>query len=105
MIVVSFLYPNTEQARFDAAYYVEKHVPLALGLLGDAVRGLIVETGTGATAWRIRFGAAARISRIIRSGDAMFTDHTRETAPADSQTQIDVSLTTFGFLPKLASER
>ncbi|PBB25263.1 MULTISPECIES: EthD family reductase [unclassified Mesorhizobium] len=47
MIIVSFLYPNTEQARFDAAYYVEKHVPLALGLLGDAVRGVIVETGLG----------------------------------------------------------
>lgn len=47
MIIVSFLYPNTEQVRFDAAYYVEKHVHLALGLLGDAIRGVIVETGLG----------------------------------------------------------
>ena len=47
MIIVSFLYPNTEEARFDAAYYVENHVPMTLGLLGDAVRGVIVETGIG----------------------------------------------------------
>ncbi|CDX34560.1 hypothetical protein MPLA_180087 [Mesorhizobium sp. ORS 3359] len=65
MIIVSFLYPNTERARFDAACYVEKHAPLALGLLGDAVRGVIVETGLGGAAGCPR-ALHRRVSRAVR---------------------------------------
>ncbi|WP_210211317.1 MULTISPECIES: hypothetical protein [unclassified Mesorhizobium] len=61
MIIVSFLYPNTERARFDAAYYVEKHVPLALGLLGDAVRGIHRCRLTKRQALEVLIGLAAKL--------------------------------------------
>jgi uncharacterized protein (TIGR02118 family) len=45
MIKVSALYPRREGARFDAGYYVDKHVPLVLRLLGSAVKGHSVDRG------------------------------------------------------------
>lgn len=47
MIIATFLYPATPYARFDAAYFVAKHVPMALRLLGNAVKGAVVESGLG----------------------------------------------------------
>ena len=44
-IKVSVLYPAGEGKNFDMDYYVEKHIPLAAGLLGDAVLGATVEKG------------------------------------------------------------
>jgi uncharacterized protein (TIGR02118 family) len=49
MIKVSILYPNRENLRFDFAYYLEKHMPLAVKLLGSSpgYRGVSVERGIG----------------------------------------------------------
>ncbi len=51
MISVSILYPKTEASRFDVAYYVETHMPLAISLLGahPGFKGVSVERGLGGT--------------------------------------------------------
>jgi uncharacterized protein (TIGR02118 family) len=43
MVRISILYPFREAARFDATYYVDTHMPLALHKLGAAVRGVDVD--------------------------------------------------------------
>jgi uncharacterized protein (TIGR02118 family) len=51
MIKVSILYPNMPGSRFDADYYVNVHMPLAMKLLVSAVKAVSVEIGvSGATA-------------------------------------------------------
>lgn len=45
MVRISILYPHAEGARFDVAYYLDTHMPLALERLGAACRGVSVETG------------------------------------------------------------
>ena len=52
MTRISILYPNVPGGRFDVAYYVEKHMPLSVGLLSAhaGFRGVSVEKGVlGAT--------------------------------------------------------
>ena len=77
MIIVSFLYPDTEQARFDAAYHVEKHVPLALGLLGNTVRGAIVKTGLGNAQQGCPRTLHRCVSRAVQSPDSLQKAHAR----------------------------
>jgi uncharacterized protein (TIGR02118 family) len=52
MIKVSILYPNTEGARFDMEYYLRRHMPKSIELLGAArgFRGVSVERGVGGAA-------------------------------------------------------
>jgi hypothetical protein len=38
MIKVSALYPNDKGKQFDMNYYCNTHLPMVLGLLGDAVK-------------------------------------------------------------------
>src|SRR5262245_40468895 len=45
MIKVSVMYPNTPGARFDHAYYREKHMPLIKARLGDACKHYTVDKG------------------------------------------------------------
>ena len=45
MINVSVLYPNKPGARFDADYYVNVHMPLAIKLLGSILKGVSAEIG------------------------------------------------------------
>ena len=45
MIKVSVMYPNTEGARFDHAYYRDKHMPLLKSRMGDACRYYTVDRG------------------------------------------------------------
>lgn len=45
MIKVSVLYPNSEDAKFDIDYYCNKHMNMVSELLGDAVKGMSVESG------------------------------------------------------------
>ncbi len=45
MIRISIMYPYRAGARFDHDYYEHQHIPLALRLLGDAVRSVTVERG------------------------------------------------------------
>lgn len=50
MIRISFLYPNSKDARFDLDYYVEKHMPWSIDLLSvhPGFRGVSVERGISA---------------------------------------------------------
>jgi uncharacterized protein (TIGR02118 family) len=45
MIKVSILYPNRAGGHFDADYYVNVHMPLAMKLLVTAVKSVTVEVG------------------------------------------------------------
>jgi uncharacterized protein (TIGR02118 family) len=45
MIKVTILYPNKAGGRFDADYYVNVHMPLAMKLLVSAVKSVSVEVG------------------------------------------------------------
>jgi len=45
MIKVTFLYPNKPGSRFNADYYIDVHMPLAIRLLGPALQGVTAEIG------------------------------------------------------------
>ena len=45
MIKVSILYPNKPGSRFDLDYYLDRHMPMTIEKLGDALRGVSVEYG------------------------------------------------------------
>ena len=45
MIKVSVMYPNTPGARFDHAYYRDKHMPMLKARMGDACKRYTVEKG------------------------------------------------------------
>lgn len=49
MTKISILYPNQPGARFDFAYYVEKHMPMSIERLSvhPGFRGVSVEHGLG----------------------------------------------------------
>lgn len=49
MIKISILYPNNKGARFDLRYYIDKHMPISIGLLSahHGFRGVSVEHGLG----------------------------------------------------------
>jgi len=45
MIKVSVMYPNTPGARFDHAYYRDKHMPLLKERMGEACRSYTIDKG------------------------------------------------------------
>jgi len=45
MIKVSVMYPYTDGARFDHAYYRDKHMPLLKARMGDACRSYTIDKG------------------------------------------------------------
>src|SRR5581483_4924234 len=45
MVKVSIFYPSKPDSRFDVDYYLNTHMPLAIGLLGSAVKAVSVEIG------------------------------------------------------------
>jgi uncharacterized protein (TIGR02118 family) len=45
MIKVSIFYPSKPGSRFDGAYYLSVHMPLAVKLLGPALKAVTVELG------------------------------------------------------------
>ena len=45
MIKVSVFYPNEPGARFDHAYYAEKHMPMVAAKMGDACLRYTVDKG------------------------------------------------------------
>jgi uncharacterized protein (TIGR02118 family) len=47
MTKVSVIYPNGEGRTFNMDYYVNKHLPMVGGLLGDDLKGAMVEKGLG----------------------------------------------------------
>ena len=50
MIKVSVMYPNSDGARFDHAYYRDKHMPMVKDRLGPACLYYSVEKGLGGAA-------------------------------------------------------
>jgi uncharacterized protein (TIGR02118 family) len=42
MIKVNVMYPYTEGARFDHAYYRDRHMPMVKSRLGSLLRGLSI---------------------------------------------------------------
>lgn len=47
MIKVSVMYPYAEGARFDHAYYRDKHMPLLKARMGDACLSYTIDKGLG----------------------------------------------------------
>jgi uncharacterized protein (TIGR02118 family) len=45
MVRVSIFYPSKSGSRFDVDYYLNTHMPLAIGMLGSAVKAVSVEIG------------------------------------------------------------
>lgn len=45
MIKVSVMYPNTLGARFDHAYYRDKHLPFVKATLGDSLLSYTIDKG------------------------------------------------------------
>ncbi len=50
MITVNVLYPNKEGAKFDMNYYLTSHIPMVKRVLGNALKGCVVEQGLGGAA-------------------------------------------------------
>jgi len=50
MIKVTLLYPNGEGINFDMDYYLNRHAPMVLGLLGDAAKAATIEAGVSGPA-------------------------------------------------------
>ena len=48
MIEILILYPNAPGRRFDHDYYETRHIPMALELLGEAVKAVVVTRGVAA---------------------------------------------------------
>jgi uncharacterized protein (TIGR02118 family) len=47
MISVNVLYPNSANVRFNMNYYLDTHIPLVSRLLGAALKGVLVQQGSG----------------------------------------------------------
>ncbi len=47
MISVTVLYRNSDSIRFNMNYYLDSHIPLVRKLLGGALKGVLVQQGTG----------------------------------------------------------
>jgi len=45
MIKVSVLYPNKEGSKFDLGYYLNSHIPMVQGKLGESLKGGSVDHG------------------------------------------------------------
>src|ERR1019366_3896143 len=45
MIKVGVFYPNSEGAKFDMSYYLQKHIPMARQKIGPALKSVAVEQG------------------------------------------------------------
>ncbi len=47
MISVNVLYRNSDSIKFNMNYYLDTHIPLLAKLLGSALKGVLVQQGTG----------------------------------------------------------
>jgi uncharacterized protein (TIGR02118 family) len=45
MIRVGVFYPNSEGAKFDMGYYLQKHLPMVKQKVGEALKSVTVEQG------------------------------------------------------------
>ena len=47
MIKMTIFYPNEKDKTFDMDYYSNKHMPMAAGLMGDAMKAMSIDKGLG----------------------------------------------------------
>ena len=81
MIKVSVMYPNTPGARFDHAYYRDKHMPLVKRLMGGACLFYTVDKGLagGAPGEPAPYVGMCHIfSESVESFQAGFGPHAKE---------------------------
>jgi uncharacterized protein (TIGR02118 family) len=81
MIKISIMYPHTPGARFDHAYYRDKHMPLVAARLGAACRHYTVDKGLagGAPGQPPTYEAACAIYTDTLEGyNAAFGPHAEE---------------------------
>ena len=73
MIKVSVLYPNKPGSRFDMAYYVNTHMPLAMRLLAKGLRKTEVDAGLQG----VRPGEPPPFSEVVSSTSIPSTPSSR----------------------------
>lgn len=81
MIKVSVFYPNTENCKFDIAYYCNQHMPMVKDRLGAACQGLAVDHGLsgGAPGSRPTYVAAGHLFfESVEAFQAAFGPHAEE---------------------------
>jgi uncharacterized protein (TIGR02118 family) len=83
MTKVSILYPNKKGSRFDLSYYVEKHMPRSIELLGrhPGFRGVSVEHGVAGGAPGTEAAYVVMCHFLFDSAEdftAAFTPHAAE---------------------------
>ncbi len=81
MIKISVMYPNTSGARFDHAYYANKHMPMVKSKLGAACKSYTVERGLaggapGAPATYV--GMSHILCDSVEAFEASFNPHMQE---------------------------
>jgi uncharacterized protein (TIGR02118 family) len=81
MIKVSVMYPNTSGARFDHAYYANRHMPMVKSKLGAACKSYTVERGLaggtpGAPATYV--GMSHILCDSVEEFEASFAPHMQE---------------------------
>jgi uncharacterized protein (TIGR02118 family) len=89
MITISILYPNTPGSRFDIDYYVDKHMPMSIALLGThpGFRGVSVERGLGGAAP----GSAADYSAMCHFRFDSVEDFMAAFSPHAAALQADIA--------------
>jgi len=81
MIKVSVMYPNGPDARFDAVYYRDKHMPMVKRLMGDACKYYTVDRAlaTGVPPANTPFIAMGHLfCESVEAFQAGFGPHTDE---------------------------
>ena len=81
MIKVSVMYPNTPDARFDHAYYRDKHMPLVKTRMGEHCKYYTVDKGIagGAPGTPATYiGMCHIFSESVESFQAGFGPHAKE---------------------------
>ena len=81
MIKVSVMYPNTPDARFDHAYYRDKHMPLVKTRMGEHCKYYTVDKGIAGGAPgtpAIYVGMCHIFSDSVESFQAGFGPHAKE---------------------------
>ena len=81
MIRVNVFYPRKDGARFDWAYYIDKHVPMVARKFGSAAKGVSVEQGLagGTPGSPPSFVAMAHFTfESVEAFQAVFAPHAAE---------------------------
>jgi uncharacterized protein (TIGR02118 family) len=104
MFKATIMYPPTPSARFDMAYYIEKHMPMVKNKIGASCVGFTVEAGLaggapGSTAPYVAIGAL--LFESMEDFGAAMAEHGAEIMAdianyTDSQPVMQISEVKFG---------